>query len=87
MTQENKATKVAEPQEKEELFQKINVQDAPFTLICQDGIYKIACANHIVSRKEFENEESARKYIKSRPWELIVNLQVVIYGQLKAQDK
>lgn len=51
-----------------ELFLIVNVEDK----------YRIALANHWVTKKEFNTPEEAQAYIDQKPWELIMNMAGVI---------
>lgn len=63
MTQETKINKV-------ETF----VHENLFTIIKQDKKYKIAVGNVLISELTFTKLADAKKYIESKPYEIIVNL-------------
>ena len=50
-----------------EIYQQI------FTLVTKNGQTQIAISNYIVSKMTFDSIAKAKKYIDSKPWELIVN--------------
>ena len=50
----------------------VTVEDSPFTLIKIAEKWQIVLGNYKVSAAQFDDEKSAIKYIKSKPWELIL---------------
>lgn len=59
----------------EKTFERHDIDDTPFSVITtvEDSECRITIANNIVSRKIFKTKEEAIKYVKKRPWELILN--------------
>ena len=50
----------------------VTVEDSPFTLVKIAEKWEIVLGNYKVSAARFDDEKSAIKYIKSKPWELIL---------------
>ena len=50
----------------------VTVEDSPFTLVKISDRWQIVMGNYKVSSAQFDDEKSAVKYIKSKPWELIL---------------
>lgn len=48
--------------------------------------FAVGVQNQIVSEKTFSTLEQAEKYIKSRPWDLIVNLMGLTYQIMKENE-
>lgn len=48
--------------------------------------FSIAVNNQIVSEKTFSTIEQAEKYIKSRPWDLIINLMGLTIKIMKENE-
>ena len=71
MTQEELNTAAAQ----EKQIARKDVQNTPFSIIENTENQKcmIAVGNAIIVDKEFENENEAAKYIKDKPWDLILN--------------
>lgn len=59
-------------EKKEKLFEIIEVENTPFNILSRNGKFQIILRNQIVSGTDFLNEEDARNYIESKPWELIM---------------
>lgn len=49
-----------------------------FAIVKQKEKFIIVCGNYKVSNEEFENIEEAEEYIKSKPYELIINVTTLI---------
>lgn len=74
----------------EKTIQTYQVTDTPFTIIeiVEEGKFKITIANNIVSTKEFTSKQAAIKYVKSRPWDLILNVTAMFTDfAIKNQSK
>ena len=50
----------------------VTVEDSPFTLVKIGEKWQIVLGNYKVSASQFDDEKSAIKYIRSKPWELIL---------------
>ena len=50
----------------------VTVEDSPFTLVKIGEKWQIVLGNYKVSVAQFEDTKDAVKYIKSKPWELIL---------------
>lgn len=48
--------------------------------------YRIILGNSIVSTESFTSEEDAKKYVDSKPYELLINLICDIYQKLKNDE-
>lgn len=59
-----------------------DVPNTPFTIVEQNFECKIVIGNDLASVKKFKNTKDAKRYIYSKPWELIGVLAVKI---LKSQ--
>lgn len=44
----------------------------------EEELYQITCGDTIVCERTFKTKEDAKKYIDSRPWDLIFGLILVI---------
>lgn len=57
----------------------------PFSIIENDKKteYKIVLGNSLASKKTFKNENDAKKYINSKPYELIGALAIVLIQKTK----
>lgn len=57
----------------------------PFSIIENDNKteYRIVIGNSLASEKTFESENAAKKYINSKPYELIGSLAVVLIQKIK----
>lgn len=62
---------------KEVTVNQVEVEDM-FLIVNKDGKYLIALTNKIVSKEQFNTLEEAKKYIASKPWELILNTAAVM---------
>lgn len=65
-------------------FKKSKV-DELFNLVKQNGKVIICVGNNRVSRKQYETYEQADKYIASKPYELLINVSILIQN-LKANE-
>ena len=66
------------------------VQHELFNIIKGPQGYFLAVQNKIVSSKTFKSVEEAKKYINSKPWELLVNVSCIcfdIMNENKEQNK
>lgn len=64
--------------------------DKIFTLVTQKGITRIAVGNSIVSQMQFDTVKAAKEYVSSKPWELIVNVTLLILektNKMKEEEK
>lgn len=77
MAKESK--KMIEPKIKEEQVSKTHNYETIFTIVEQNGNFRIAVANKLISRMNFVTLEEAQSYIDSKPWELIINATCAIY--------
>ena len=50
----------------------VTVEDSPFTLVKITDKWQIVLGNYKVSAAQFDETKDAIKYIKSKPWELIL---------------
>lgn len=57
------------------------VEDTPFTVIRAQNAYHICLANQIVANQPFTSIEEALKYIKQKPWQLILT-SAYLYGKM-----
>lgn len=76
--------------EKEENLEIIEIEGTPFRIV---GVknkkaegWKIICGNAIACYKTFETKESARRYIKKLPWDLMTVLCIEIFNTEKKQE-
>jgi hypothetical protein len=54
----------------------------PFTIINDGEKYRIAIGNEIVCPTNFETIENAKKYIKSKPWDLLAITSMVMASKI-----
>lgn len=62
------------------------IKDTPFSIIEKDNECFIVCGK-IKAEKKFKNYEEAKKYIKTKPWELIALLTEVMYNYMYKEKK
>lgn len=53
--------------------QVYDVENAPFKIVEHDGVFFITMGQAVISREQFKSAASANKYVKGKPWELIIN--------------
>lgn len=58
-----------------------------FTLVKKDRKVFVAVGNNIVTHSTFDRVEQAKKYIDSKPWELILNTCAVMQSMLKQMEE
>lgn len=60
-----------------------------FTLVKSDQEEKvmIAIGNNIVTRNTFKNTRTAKDYINSKPWDLILNTCAIMQDMLKKNEE
>lgn len=61
-------------------------QEDLFLIVNKDDKYLIALTNKIVSKMQFNTIEDARKYVQSKPWELILNATAVMMNYLQKPE-
>ncbi len=69
-----------------QLIQKQQVKQTPFTLIKTNEKVKITAGTNIVSAKEFDTFEQARKYIYSKPYELLITTTAILVQEMSNQQ-
>lgn len=64
---------------------KTEVYSVIFTLLTVNKETKIAIGNKIISKLTFESTKEAKKYIDSKPWELLINAPLAINDIINEQ--
>lgn len=59
------------------------IQENIFLIVKQKNMYIVAIGNNIISNKQFKTAAEAKKYIKDKPWELIINVAALINNQMQ----
>lgn len=77
---------MAKTKEQEPEF-KIFKTEAPFQVIKKSGKHFITLGNNVVSSKKFDSYTQADKYVKSKPYELIINATCLILEKTKEYAK
>lgn len=57
-----------------------------FVIVEQNGQFRIAVTNKIISNKVFGSLKEATNYIDSKPWELIVNVSCAIWDIIQKEN-
>lgn len=76
MSEKNKGAAVEQPEKKEPLFEVIKINEV-ISAVHQSERYYITAGQNIISKKEFKDVQTLRKYVNSKPWELMANLMFV----------
>lgn len=63
---------------------KKEVKDTPFTIIQHNNELKVTMGQNLL-KSGFKTVEEAEKYIKSKPWELMLTANAVFYDSVKAE--
>lgn len=72
---------------KNENFRTSNV-DEMFTLVKgNDNKVKIACGNYQVSKKTFDDFKQADAYLRTKPYEILVNVTCLFIDLAKKNEK
>lgn len=58
-----------------------------FTIAEKDDKFYILVQNYVVSEKTFDTLKQADNYIKSKPWELIINVTSLTQKIIKQNEK
>ena len=58
------------------------VPGSPFTIIYDGEKYRIAIGNEIVSPINFDKNEDAKEYIRSKPWDLLAVTCMVMASKI-----
>ena len=63
-------------QNEEQVYKSLQIHELeyPFVAVEQDGIFKIAAGDSIMSKNEFSTLDECLEYVKSKPYELIINI-------------
>ena len=67
----------------------VTVEDSPFTLVKIAEKWEIVLGNYKVSAAKFDETKDAIKYIKSKPWELILTTiasYLELINEIKQQE-
>lgn len=67
-------------------IQEVNVEEI-FGIVKNGNHYLITVTNQIVSRRTFATVDEAKDYIKSKPWELILNTTAVMWAKLEQEKQ
>lgn len=55
----------------EDMSKYVILDNAPFVLVYGKDGWFIVMGEHIISQKRFDTKEAAKRYVDSKPWELI----------------
>lgn len=58
-----------------------------FTLVNKGKKWFVAIGNNVVTHSTFDRAEQAKKYIDTKPWELILNTCAVMQSMLKQMEE
>lgn len=58
-----------------------------FTIAEKEEKFFVLVRNYVVSAKEFDTLKQAQNYIKSKPWELIINVSCLMQKLIKDNEK
>lgn len=63
------------------------VEETPFSLLIEEDEnkknVKIVSGKYLCSVKTFPNETEAKKFINKKPWELIMNIFIILKKEMK----
>ena len=74
----------------EDVTAYVTVEDSPFTLVKIGEKWEIVLGNYKVSTAKFDETKDAIKYIKSKPWELILTTiasYLELINEIKQQNE
>lgn len=72
--------------ESENVTKYVTIEDTPFTTVIQDDSWIVVMGNYQVSSCKFKNSKDAVKYVKSKPWELIL-LATAAFTEITNEQK
>lgn len=62
------------------------VKNSPFTIFEDNKVFKILVGNNIADKRQFKSLDSAVKYIKSKPYELIFTTCIILFNKLRDKE-
>lgn len=72
---------------KQEQVEKPEKYEEIFDLVKANENYYIGIAGKVISKSSFATKEEAKKYIDSKPWELIINAACLCMDLSKQNNK